>query len=174
MVDRLPAGKSGQLARHSHSSLHKTSFKTYASHVCGVHRPTRLAGMRNLQPLVSFKSVGTLLDLASSKFGPLLSCSSQTAFRVCVPSINYDGEALNRLTRKITATRAIAIRINPDAPGHRQSPCSDAVDVGMIVCVELASWVKAAATVTVAGAGVGEGWLRLRRLLVYSSEGRYW
>ena len=69
-----------------------------------------------------------------------------------------EGEDLNLLTRKITATKAIATKIKPDAPRSSAKPVlGSAVDVGIMVWVELASWVKAAATVTVAGAGDGEG-----------------
>ena len=67
---------------------------------------------------------------------------------------NYDGEDLNLRTRKITAINATATSINPGTPKSSAKPVlGSAVEVGMIVCVELASWVKAAATVTVAGAG---------------------
>ena len=74
------------------------------------------------------------------------------------PRLVYcDGEDRNLLTRKITATSATAINIKPGAPTSSAKPVlGRAVEVGMIVCVETASWVKAAATVTVAGAGVGE------------------
>ena len=67
----------------------------------------------------------------------------------------YEGDDLSRLTRKITATSAIATRINPDAPRSSAKPVlGSAVEVGMIVCVETAICVKAAATVAVAGSDV--------------------
>ena len=66
-----------------------------------------------------------------------------------------DGEALNLLTRKITTTSAIAININPGPPTSSAKPVfGKAVEVGKIVCVELAIWVKAAPRVAVAGLDV--------------------
>ena len=51
----------------------------------------------------------------------------------------------------------MAIKINPDAPRSSAKPVfGSAVEVAIIVWVETASCVKAAATVTVAGAEVGE------------------
>ena len=55
----------------------------------------------------------------------------------------------------MTTTSAIAARINPGAPISSAKPVlGKAVDVGMIVCVELAIWVKAAPRVAVAGLDV--------------------
>jgi len=55
----------------------------------------------------------------------------------------------------MTPTSAIAARIKPGAPISSAKPVlGKAVDVGMIVCVEFAIWVKAAPKVTVAGLAV--------------------
>ena len=79
-------------------------------------------------------------------------------FRVCSLRVRYwDGEDLNLLTRKITATSATAISIKPGAPTSSAKPVlGSAVEVGMTVWVVFATWVRPAAIVTVAGAGVGE------------------
>src|SRR6266498_488069 len=69
----------------------------------------------------------------------------------------FVGVARNRLTRKITATSATAIINKPGAPRSSAIPVrGKAVDVAMIVCVETAICVNAAATVIVAGSCVGE------------------
>ena len=58
------------------------------------------------------------------------------------------GTALSLLTRKITTTSASAARIKPGAPTSSAKPVlGNAVEVGMIVCVETAIWVNAAPTV---------------------------
>ena len=62
------------------------------------------------------------------------------------------GVARNLLTRKITATRATAIIISPGAPNSSMKPVlGRAVEVAIIVCVEMAICVNAAPTVAVAG-----------------------
>ena len=70
----------------------------------------------------------------------------------------FVGAARNRRTRKIRTTRAIAMNIKAGAPRSSAIPVfGNAVDVAMIVCVETAICVNAAATVAVAGFSVGEG-----------------
>ena len=57
----------------------------------------------------------------------------------------------------MTATRATAMIRRPEAPMSSAKPVfGSAVDVTITVPVETAIWVKAAATVAVAGSGVGE------------------
>ena len=71
--------------------------------------------------------------------------------------IYFTGAARSLLTRKMTSIRASPAANIPGSPTSSAKPVlGKAVDVGMTVCVETASWVKAAATVAVAGSGDGE------------------
>ena len=73
------------------------------------------------------------------------------------PGAYFSGAARSLLTRKMIPTSASPMMSMPGMPISSAKPVvGKAVEVGMIVCVETASWVKAAATVTVAGADVGE------------------
>ena len=69
----------------------------------------------------------------------------------------FIGAVRNLLTRKMTATRASPMASMPGIPTSSAKPVfGRAVEVGITVCVDTASWVNAAATVAVAGSAVGE------------------
>ena len=71
--------------------------------------------------------------------------------------VYFTGTVRNLLTRKMTATSASPMASMPGMPTSSAKPVfGRAVEVGITVCVDTASWVNAAATVAVAGSAVGE------------------